>query len=173
MSDIESAFLAEAAGGCPAARAAYHDWLLERGRTADAAAGVAATAARVEKFADLKGLVLAAVDELPRPGQVRDELRFTLADGRCFRLYHQQDCCESVTIEDVCGDLRDLVGSPILLAEEATSGENPEGVTKEWQDSFTWTFYRLATVKGYVTIRWYGESNGYYSESVDFGEVEA
>ena len=65
----------------------------------------------------------------------------------------------------------DLVGTPILMAEEVTNepNVNPEGVPiPEYQDCFTWTFYKFATIKGYVTIRWYGESNGYYSESVDF-----
>ncbi|WP_458249914.1 hypothetical protein [Bacillus paranthracis] len=27
-------------------------------------------------------------------------------------------------------------------------------------------------MKGYVTLRWLGESNGYYSESVDFVQLE-
>jgi len=75
---------------------------------------------------------------------------------------------------DVIGNLEDLIGSPILMAEEVTSeNENPVGVdVPEYQDSFTWTFYKFATIKGYVTIRWYGESNGYYSESVSFDLVD-
>lgn len=99
------------------------------------------------------------------------EIIFITNEGKRYSLYHSQDCCESVTVEDIVGDLNDLVGEPILLAEEATSNENPAGVTKKYQDSFTWTFYKFATSKGYVDIRWYGESNGYYSERVDFKEV--
>ncbi len=100
-----------------------------------------------------------------------EQLDFTTTDGEVYRLYHDQDCCESVNIEDICGNLDDLVDVPILIAEESTSDTNPEGVTPEYQDSFTWTFYKFATVKGYVTIRWYGESNGYYSESVNFRQL--
>lgn len=99
-----------------------------------------------------------------------DELLFETNEGEKYRMYHSQNCCESVTIDDICGDLNDLIGSPILVAEEATSeGKNPAGVpVPEYQDSFTWTFYKIDTAKGGVTIRWYGDSNGYYSESVDF-----
>lgn len=96
-----------------------------------------------------------------------DEILFKGSPFSC-KLYHSQDCCESVQVEDVIGDLSDLEGEPILEAEEVTSNENPEGVVKDYQDSFTWTFYKFATIKGRVTIRFYGESNGYYSESVDF-----
>jgi len=96
---------------------------------------------------------------------------FVTSDGQIFRLYHEQDCCEDVSIEDICGDLLDLIGSPILLAEEVESDKNPDDIEKKWQESFTWTFYKLATIKGSVTIRWYGASNGYYSESVSFAQV--
>ncbi len=89
-----------------------------------------------------------------------------------YVLYHDQDCCETVCIEDVNGDLDDLIDTPILQAEERVSHENPEDFTPEYQNSFTWTFYHLATIKGYVTIRFYGSSNGYYSERVSFSKEE-
>lgn len=109
----------------------------------------------------LKGKTLSNVEN-----RADEELVFTTTDGDVYTLYHSQNCCESVMIEDICGDLNDLIGSPIVEAEEVTSDVNPEGIEKDYQDSFTWTFYKLRTAKGSVTIRWYGESNGYYSESV-------
>lgn len=91
-----------------------------------------------------------------------EEIRFTLENGDILRMYHEQDCCEDVRVEDIGGNIEDLIGKPILLAEEVTN----EG-DLEWGDTCTWTWYHFATIKGYVTIRWFGESNGYYSESVD------
>jgi hypothetical protein len=116
---------------------------------------------------ELQGKTLFAIEN------AGDEVLFTLDSGEVYKLYHSQDCCESVTVEDVCGDLADLIGSPLVEAEEVTSSENPAGVkVPEYQDSFTWTFYKLRTAKGCVTIRWYGSSNGYYSESVSFARVK-
>ena len=85
-------------------------------------------------------------------------------------MYHYPECCEQVSVEDVVGDIGDLVGSPILMCEESTNSTLPplDGRDK----SYTWTFYKIATIKGWVDIRWYGESNGYYSESVSFEKVE-
>lgn len=114
-------------------------------------------------FSDLLGKVLVKIE---RDGD--DRLTFHTADAK-WVMYHSQDCCETVEIEEIHGDLDDLVGTPILLAEESTSDVDPEGYQRDYPpESATWTFYKLATVKGHVTIRWLGESNGYYSESVEF-----
>ena len=85
-----------------------------------------------------------------------------------FVFFHQQDCCENVSIEDVCGELQDLVGEPLLLAEEV-EGMTPVEFDETEHESVTWTFYKFATRKGYVDVRWMGESNGYYSEGVSLG----
>lgn len=87
-----------------------------------------------------------------------------------YVFYHFQSCCETVSIEDIAGDLEDLVGMPLLQAERVSNDpkRGPLG-DPEWVESYTWTFYKFATNKGSVTVRWYGTSNGYYSESVDLG----
>ena len=95
------------------------------------------------------------------------ELVFENATER-FVFFHSQDCCEHVSIEDVCGDLEDLVGEPLLLAEEV-EGVTPVEFNEADHESVTWTFYKFATRKGYVDVRWFGESNGYYSEGVSLG----
>lgn len=122
----------------------------------------------LESFEELKGQTLKGVHA------TKDEVVFELENGDKYKLYHDQDCCESVYVEDIIGDLQGLVGEPVLLAEEATNrNETPEGVpAPEYQDdSFTWTFYKLATNKGYATIRFYGSSNGYYSEWVSWRKI--
>ena len=87
-------------------------------------------------------------------------------DTERFKFFHYQNCCESVSIDDVVGDLADLVGTPILMAEEV-SGEAPVEFDETYHECVQWTFYKFATIKGYVDVRWFGESNGYYSTGVD------
>lgn len=128
--------------------------------------------ARYAEFSELAGKTLAAIDRDGEDGG-DDRLTFRCDDGTVFQMDHVSDCCECVDIEDIEGDLADLIGSPITLAEEVThENETPEGMPAHGSESFTWTFYRVATAKGFVTIRWYGSSNGYYSESVSFRVVE-
>jgi hypothetical protein len=118
------------------------------------------------EFSDLVGQTVWRIDQVGGLNdQAHEEMLFRMTDGWTYRLYHDEDCCESVRVEDVVGDLDDLIGLPLVLAEE-TSNHNEGEKPSEWSDSWTWTFYRLATPAGHVTIRWLGESNGYYSEGV-------
>lgn len=95
-----------------------------------------------------------------------DVIKF-VGSGFTYIMWHDQQCCENVTIKEIVGDLKDLIGSPLVQAEEVVKkGKSSDDM------SDTWTFYKFATIKGYVTITWYGEFNGYYSEEVDFGDIE-
>lgn len=118
------------------------------------------------EISDLIGKTLVDVIGMVKDSQ---EIRFITSDGKVYSMYHEQYCCEAVDVYDVCGDREDLIGTPILEARESSSHDSPEGVTDKWDtENQTWTFYTLRTIKGSVDIRWYGESNGYYSEAVNF-----
>ena len=101
--------------------------------------------------------------------QEDEQLIFDTSTGEKYTLKHNQECCENVYIEDINGDLNDLVGTPILFAEKSVSSDN---ALSNDHDSFTWTFFKLSTIKGSVTIRFYGESNGYYSEDATLYKIE-
>lgn len=123
---------------------------------------------RIESLSDLVG---ETIEKIEHANQYDSDIVITLSNGKVVKMGHIQDCCESVYVEDIIGDLEDLCGTPLLTAEERTSVDvsaygNPDREPYGY-DSVTWTFYEFRTIKGSVTIRWCGESNGYYSESVD------
>ena len=97
----------------------------------------------------------------------RDEgVLFTCQSGKQFRMYHDQDCCESVGIEDQSGDFHKLIGKKLVYVGETDgkSGENDYG-------TFTDTEYTFKVDDHTVIVKWHGESNGYYSESVCLVEL--
>ncbi len=117
------------------------------------------------KYTELKDLVGKTFTEVK---QVEDEIHFIGEES--FRLAHEQGCCESVNVEDIVGDLSDLENTPILVADDCNNNGFDESQPRDKEkgysdDSFTWTFFRISTIKGTVVIRFYGTSNGYYSET--------
>lgn len=121
----------------------------------------------------LKEMVGQTIVEINGMKEGSERVTLISKEGNKLVLWYEHDCCASCDIAQVDGDPLDLLGLPLLMAEEVTGesvGQNedlnadgePHG---EWHDSHTWTFYKFATVAGYVTLRWYGSSNGYYSET--------
>lgn len=99
-----------------------------------------------------------------------DALFFKTADGEFYIMTHAQEGWENVYIDDVCGDFTDLLNEKILTAEELN---NDYPVDEECiEDTYTWSSYHLATFHGDVAIRWFGTSDGYYSESANLYKID-
>lgn len=126
---------------------------------------------QIKQFSDLLGetLIDIEVGESCVDGQ---QIVFVLENHERYRMFHLETGSETVRIEDIIGDLNDLLETPLLMAEKVSSKDEPSPNGCD-PGSHTWTFYKLATIKGYVTIRWYGESNGYYSEEVWFEKIRS
>ena len=115
-------------------------------------------------FSDLVGETLTKIEGTDIDSE---RITFETESGRTFVMMHYQDWCESVTIESVDSNLDDIIGHPIVLAEEVSNYDETGG----YGDGCTYTYYTIASEVGTVVIRWYGVSNGYYSEAVDFTET--
>lgn len=120
-------------------------------------------------FRQLKGKTIASINvrlagEVDPEGLTgeSDHIEFVTACGKHYLMTHELVCNEIVHIKDICGDLDDLIGSPITKASERSNTHERE--CDDWRQR--WTFYLLGTVNGGVSIAWYGTSNGFYSEAV-------
>ena len=112
---------------------------------------------------ELKDMVGKKIIDIFGMVQYSDEVKICTNEGN-YIFYHEQDCCENVELQDFECDIVDLIGSIIISADEVNS-DNTE--KPKHNESYTWTFYKIETTKGEIFMRWLGESNGYYSESVD------
>ena len=110
----------------------------------------------------LLGKTIKRIELAQNIDDIDDYIEFSCTDNTLYKMYHDQDCCEDVRIESISGELEHLLSSPILMAEAVVT------TSEDGCESSTATWYKLATVLGYVTIRWLGESTGYYSEDVSF-----
>lgn len=112
------------------------------------------------EFKEIVGKVIETVDHTDT-----ERIIFYFADGTAAESYHSQDCCESVVVNRIEGDLVSIVGLPIIEAEETHDSESDP---PENPESWTWTRQRIRTAAGEVTFVWLGESNGYYGETPYF-----
>lgn len=117
-------------------------------------------------FIDLEGKTITKIEGLETGSY---DVTFYCSDGSVYRMYPDDDSFRygndiDIAIEDICGDVDCLIGNEIKKAEVRRS----EKIDGKLYTPEVWTFYTLATVKGYVDIRWYGTHNGYYSAEVNF-----
>jgi len=121
------------------------------------------------KDAEFSDLVGKTITELEVTGDKESIYFMAGPPATKYRLIYHQDCCAVCSIEDIEGTLYDIQMSPILVAEEVSNVKlDPKDPDDAEYGHYTWTFYKIDTIKGGVTIRWYGSSNGYYSEQASF-----
>lgn len=121
-------------------------------------------------ISDLKGKTLV---EITGAEVGSEEIIFTTSEGKKYKMWYEPDCCASCNIDDICGEIETLLNTPIIEAYESSNHSDPPKKDSYGSDpSYTWTFYVIRTNLGTVTIKWYGSSNGYYSESVSFAKTK-
>lgn len=100
---------------------------------------------------------------------IKDEadewVALVLETGEIYVAFHEQDCCEHVWITDY-GDIESAVGEHLMQLGSVSSDGGEE--LPDDQGSHTWTFVNVRTDKDAYQLRFYGTSNGYYSEDAQW-----
>ena len=107
-------------------RTAAVDRLLELGYSPERAARACSLYPQGETVSldDLIGKTLVSITERVSR-RVDDEIVFVATTGEKWRMWYQPDCCATAWIEDINGDLKDLVNSPIVMAEAVFDVKTP------------------------------------------------
>lgn len=123
----------------------------------------------------LKDLIGLTITEFVGLEEGSDSFTVLTKEGRTFRGYHMQDCCESVDVQRVFGDgAASVLNQPVFGVDITEDSEgHPEDVPENQRpsDSWTWTTWFIKTANAQLIIRWLGQSNGYYGERPYFSEV--
>lgn len=93
-----------------------------------------------------------------------NEILLTFEDGTKLLFYHDQECCESVSLVSIDGDIKKLKGMVLKNIEfDSAYTATDYGICGKTQIVFK-------TDNETIVTKWIGESNGYYSVGVNTKE---
>lgn len=94
---------------------------------------------------------------------VKSPYIYLVTDKGVFKI-HPADYMADTHLADGGEDLQDLIGQKIIEFSERSNQtmKNPG----QDEDTQTWTFYNIRTLKSTVSLRFYSTCNGYYSEDI-------
>ena len=99
-----------------------------------------------------------------------NEIELYFSDKTLATFLHKQDCCEAVWIESTEQEVADL---KLYIGQVLTDCYMDSAAKETRYGSETITTLTFWFENELVKIIWKGESNGYYSESVDLKITEA
>lgn len=124
----------------------------------------------IEDIKSLKNLENLVIENVEGCYKGSDTMKITFTNGM-YVIFKYPDVFSNVDIDDVNGDVETLIGQRLLKLDVRMSNEMDNNNEPDY--SKLWTFYTFATVKGYVDVKWYGSSNGWYSVCVDWKIYDA
>lgn len=114
----------------------------------------------------LRNIIGAKITDVSQGDEYDFLLTISTNKGLTLKFYHEQDCCESVWLEDGFDDLKSMIGKEILDIEYIFN--QTDEPLEDVDDSYTWHYTNIKTIDKDCQLRFFGTSNGFYSEDIDF-----